>query len=117
MEEQRIVITDPRLPSDHFILEGLDVSREPVFTVSEVAKVFFGRSPHWVRWRERKGFFILDGEEVGTHRTDEGARRYTLADVEKMAHALAQKEAINGAQLANALLMVRTCAKVWGYLD
>lgn len=116
MTEQQVVVTDSRLPTDKFILEDIDVTREPVFTVSEVAKVFFARSPHWIRWRERKGFFVLDGEDVSGQRTTEGARRYNLADVEKMAHALAAKGAINGAQLTNALLLVQTEAKLWGYL-
>lgn len=116
-EAQHVVVTDSRLPTDKFILEGIDVAREPVFTVSEVAKVFFARSPHWVRWRERKGFFTLDGEDVGGQRTDEGARRYNLADIEKMAHALAEKGAINGAQLTNALLLVQTEAKIYGYIQ
>jgi hypothetical protein len=79
--------------------------------------VFFGRSAHWMRWRERNGFFILDGEDVSGHRTTQGARRYTLADVEKIAHALAEKDAINGAQLMNALLMVQTNARIWGYIQ
>jgi hypothetical protein len=114
--ESQVVVTDSRLPTDKFILEGIDVAREPVFTVSEVAKVFFARSPHWVRWRERKGFFVLDGEDVSGQRTDDGARRYNLADIEKMAHALASKGAINGAQLTNALLLVQIEARVWGYL-
>jgi hypothetical protein len=116
-ETQHVVLTDSRLPTDRFILDGIDVTREPMFTVSEVAKVFFARSPHWIRWRERKDYFVLDGERVGGQRTDEGARRYNLADIEKMAHALAEKGAINGAQLTNALLLVQTEARVWGYIQ
>lgn len=115
-EATHIVVSDSRLPTDQFILEGIDVSREPVFTVSEVAKMFFARSPHWIRWLERKGQFVLDGEDVAGHRSEEGARRYDLADIEKMAHALAEKGSINGAQLTNALLLVQVEAKVWGYL-
>lgn len=119
--KQQFEITDTRLPADHLILEGVDVSREPVFTVSEVARFFFARTAHWVRWRERRGFFVLDGEPVGERDTlpngKLAARSYNLADVEKMAHALASKGAINGAQLANALLLVKTEAKLWGHIE
>lgn len=115
-EETQIILTDTRLPTDQFILDGVDVSEEPIFTVSEVAKMFFALSPHWIRWRERKGDFILDGEDVSGQRNETGARRYTLADIEKMAHALAAKGAINGAQLTNTLLLVQTEARLWGLL-
>lgn len=111
-----VVVKDASLPADRFILEGIDTSREPHFTVSEVAKFFFGMSAHWVRWRERKGDFFLDGEAVGSHRTPEGARYYTLSDVEKMAHALAEKDNLSVDQLTNALLLVQAEARVWGYL-
>lgn len=111
-----IVVVDAALDPTKFILEGIDVSREPIFTVGEVAKVFFGRSAHWIRWRERKGYFDLDGEPVGDTRTSEGARRYNLADIEKMAHALASKGAITGSQLRNALMLVQTEARVYGYI-
>lgn len=114
--QAQVVASDPRLPHDRFILDGIDVSREPHFTVSEVAKVFFGRSSHWMRWLERHGWLELDGEAVGTKRTEQGARYYTLDDVENIAHALAQKGKINVAQLTNCLLIVQTEARVWGYL-
>lgn len=160
MSDASIVVTDPRLPVDKFILDAVEerelgrLEEAPRFTVSEIAKVFFGKSPHWVRWREKKGFFILDGSpdcthsegyqgidedtdleitkfrtliidgkcancggiDVTGHRTEVGARSYTLADVEKMAHALAQQGGINGAELGHALLAVQTVARVWGYL-
>lgn len=112
-----VVVTDPRIPTDRYIFEGIDVSREPVFSISEVSKFFFARSPDWIRWRERKGFFVLDGQDVGGYRTEEGARRYSLSDVEKMAHSLAEKEAINGAQLTVTLILLQTQAKLWGYIS
>lgn len=111
-----VVVTDTRLDSEKFMLEGIDVSEGPQFTVSEVAKVFFGRSSHWVRWLEGQGGFVLDGEVVGTARTAKGARVYDLSDIEKMTHALAQQGKINGAQAANALLIVQTIARVWQFL-
>jgi hypothetical protein len=110
-----LVIHEDRLPQHQFILEGIDTSREPHYTVSEVAKFFFARTAHWIRWRESKGFFVLNGEPIATNRKDK-ARFYTLEDVEKMAYALAEQKAINGAQMSNVLLLVQTEAKVWGYL-
>ena len=116
MTAETVVVTDTRLDSEKFMLDGIDVSADPTFKVSDVAKIFFGRSSHWVRWLEGKDAFTLDGVEVGTRRTEKGARVYTLADVEKMTHALAQQGKINGAQAANSLHIVQTIARVWGYL-
>jgi hypothetical protein len=124
MTDPALVVTNPEIKGDSFIFEGIDTDHSPtdpskpgpMFTVSEVSKFFFGRSPHWVRWRERKGFFTLDGKDVSGHRTETGARAYTLGDVEMMSHALAQNGAINGSQLNHALVLVKTCAHVHGYL-
>lgn len=115
-DDAQFILTDTRLPADKFILEGVDVSEEPLFAISEVAKMFFARSPHWIRWRERKGDFNLDGEDVSGGRTQTGLRKYTLADIEKIAHALAEKGAINGAQLNTVLLLVQTEARLWGHI-
>lgn len=117
---ESVTVADPRLDDKRFIFEGIDTSREPLFTVSEVAKFFFGRSAHWIRWQESNEHFFLtiDGkqEPVGTRRTDSGARVYTLSDVELIAHALAEHGAINGRQLNDVLLLASTSARVWGYI-
>jgi hypothetical protein len=84
--------------------------------VSEVAKDFFGRSSHWVRWLETQNAFVLDDVPLEMSRTAKGARVYTLGDVERMTHALAQQGKINGAQAANALHVVQTVSRIWGYL-
>lgn len=115
----QVTVTDPRLDDKRYLLEGIDVSdpeKAPHFTVSEVARVFFGRTSHWIRWQEGLGNFSLDGTEVGTDRTPSGARTYTLADVELMAHALATNGAISGRQLNDALLVVSTNARIWGFI-
>lgn len=118
--------TDPKIPEDRFIFEGIDVSREPLFSISEVAKVFFGKSDHWVRWVESKGFLEIDGVQIEIPRTDaprkkngtfgEGSRIYSLATIELMGHALARKDRITGEQLQNLLIVVATEARIWGYL-
>lgn len=117
MATDTVVVTDTRLDSERFMLDGIDVSEGPQFTVSEIAKVFFGRSSHWVRWLEGQKALMLDGKEVGTGRTAKGARVYDLADVEKITHALAQGRKISGAQAANALLVVQTVARIWGFVN
>jgi hypothetical protein len=114
-----------------FITADLDTSREPHYTISELAKFFLNRSPGWVRWRERKGYFILDAEyddekkefvagdkstPYGLMRTPEGARFYTLTDVEGIAHSLEQKSAISLTQMYLAIEVVRVQARIFGYI-
>ena len=141
-KEPLVVVTEPTLHAgpNGFIIDGFDVSKQPHFTVSEVAKFFFARSPHWVRWRQDKGYFVLDGKPVGVHRKvpkksarpgeeddgldytivnggNEGSRIYTLEDVEKMAYALADMQAIPGEKLRQVLRLVDAQARLWGYID
>ena len=110
------VLVDDRLDPDRLILEGIDVSEGPHFSVGNVSTFFFARSPHWIRWLERKGQLVLDGKPVGDSRSERGARYYTLADVELIAHALAENRAINAAQLRLALMMVRLQAEMYGFI-
>jgi hypothetical protein len=117
----RINIVDDQLPQTGFIFDGLDVTSGPVLTISEVAKFFFHRSAHWIRWAERKGFLRLDGKRVGVKRKKDGtkeggARYYTLDDVEKMAHALTQNKIFDGEQLEDILRLLYAEGRVWGYL-
>lgn len=111
--------------------EGLEVPR---FSVQEASKCFFGQGSDWLRWRMRadkpdkktgqpkhpQGWFLLDGEPLEFKRLpDEDpnrttARYYTLADIEKMAHALAETRAIDGTRLALIILMVKACAQLYG---
>jgi hypothetical protein len=108
----------------------------PHFSVQETAKVFFGKGPDWLRWRMRpdkpndvgnqrfpEGYFLLDGEPMDFKRKptsrrgrsdDNTARYFTLADIERMAHALTQVGAMDGVRLANIVMMVRTCARLYG---
>lgn len=56
------------------------------------------------------------GRRVGERRTPSGARIYSLADIELLAHALAQNGKITGTQLRLALTMVDTAARIWEYI-
>lgn len=106
--------------------DGMHVPR---FSVQEAAKCFFGQSADWLRWRMRgpirgrnnqaEKYFTLDGELLEFKRLkgeskSETARYYTLADIEKMGHALAQNGAISGVDLAHIVVMVRACARLYG---
>jgi hypothetical protein len=115
LDAGQVIVETPYLPPDRFLLEGIDTSPGPRFTISEAGKVFFNRSDHWIRWSEKEGHLKLDGVEVGTSRTEVNARVYTLTDIEQMAHALASHHAISGAHLVNVLLVVQAMARLYGY--
>ena len=106
----------------------------PNYSVQDAAKVFFARSADWLRWRGRPvhphkedqpctsrchpdGYFVLDGVKIEEKRTEAGARVYTLADIERMAHALAQKEALDGRALTNVIMIVKWQARLYGVIE
>jgi hypothetical protein len=124
----------------------LSVSEVPRFSVSEASKFFFGNGPDWLRWRMRpddhktrgpdgkflrnddgsfvmvpgnfpEGFFVLDGIPIQPKRSEAGARYFTLADIERMATALAQNGFMDGTQLTNVMVLVKTCARIYGYIE
>jgi hypothetical protein len=102
---------DPRFGNLKFYMWDsmfpVDSSGMPVpnYAVQEAAKLFFGRSPDWLRWRYRKatnrphGYFVLNGVVLEPKRTEAGSRYYTLADIERMAYALVENYAIDPEQL------------------
>lgn len=107
----------PRLDDKHFIFFGIEhLVTEPTYSVAEVGKFFFAKPASWIRHLERTGRFMLDGKTIEIPRTGNGRRAYTLPDVEKMAHSLAQQGMLSGEQLLNVLLQIQQAAKVWGYL-
>lgn len=91
----------------------------PNFAVQETAKCFFGKGPDWLRWRYRAasdypdGYFVLDNVILLPKRTKKDLRYYTLADIERMAHALAINGAIDGEMLSNILEIVLQVAKLY----
>lgn len=138
MTDVTIIHQDAELDADKLIFEGINTDHKPEcqfsvkpcnpekckgprFTVSEVSKFFFGQSPHWIRWRENKGFFVFEGEKVGTTRTEAklgyGARTYNLADIEKVIHALAGHGALEASQMSNALQTLQIQGRIWKYLE
>lgn len=134
--EQKFYMSDDMFPVQQIVdADGTvidEVLPKPIFTVQEVAKFFFGKSSDWMRWRiqpdkppakasdEEKanwvprypnGMLVLDGEPLPERRTKSNYRYYTLADVEKMAHALKQHNAIDGHTLNTAVSLVKYVAE------
>jgi hypothetical protein len=90
--------------------DDVDASRDPTYTVSEVSKTFFGQNDNWLRWQERKyktGF---------AQRSDNGYRRYSLSDIERMAFFLAEHGRIGSPELAACLLVIKMQAIMYDYL-
>jgi len=112
----RIVLVDRDIDPSARLFAGISMDRSPTFSVSEVAKVFFARTDHWVRWRERVGDLSdTDGTPIG-QRTQHGARFYDLADVEAVLHAAAAHGAITGAQLYTGLKIAHAISLSYGIL-
>lgn len=109
------MVTDSRVDPSAFILDGIDTSAGPVFSVGEAARFFFARSSHWMRWVEREGKLVLEGTNVAQDRSNAGSRKYTLSDIEFAAHALATNGAITGTQLRHALQLVAIQAELHGF--
>lgn len=106
----------PLIPPAKLMFADIDTSREPIFTVSEAAKLFFARTASWLRWRERTGSLRVNNQEVGTGRSDANSRRYSLADIEKVAHALAVNGAISSTQLKVASELLHWQGRLWKYI-
>lgn len=93
---------------------------KPNFGAQEAAKIFFGKGPDWLRWRYRSaanhpdGYFVLGNKILEPKRTESNQRYYTLADIERMAHALAQNDAIDGGQVVNAITLALLIARTYG---
>lgn len=138
-QSEPMVVADPDMllpDGQRFYLDPDTTPSFPRFKVKEVAEIFFGKSDDWLRWRMRPndkrvkdkvtgkttvikgdhpdGFFILDGVPLEFKRTGPGARYFTLSDIERMAHALAQGGHIDGQRLTLVLRMVVTCARLHG---
>lgn len=92
----------------------------PRFGAQETAKIFFGKGADWLRWRYRPavyhpdGYFVLGNKILEPKRTESGQRYYTLADVERMAHGLAQNDAIDGSQVVATIGAALFIARVNG---
>lgn len=133
------------IDAEHLMLDGIDTSKGPLYSVSQLAEFFFVRSSYWVRWLESCHYtypdkhdcnvapaqhttkmrrehqhtwkFMLDGKLLLPLRTDSNARKYDLALVEQIAHALASNGTIKFDQLRQCLRLVKIQAEMHGYLS
>jgi hypothetical protein len=114
-----VVITDLNLDPDHLLFEGIDTSQYPHFSIGEVAKIFFAKSPSWLRGQETAGKFSIQGEDVFLvrRRVAKHARYFCLEDIELMVHALAFNRVINGVRLRTTLTVLKGVGQIWGYLS
>jgi hypothetical protein len=117
---------DPKLGASFFLWDNMFPTSgsglpRPIYTVQETAKLFFGKSPDWLRWRYRpakssqypNGYFVLNGVQLEPKRTEKDNRYYTLADIERMAHALVENHAIDPEHLWVVLQLVLLQARLY----
>lgn len=142
-KSQPAVYTDPRLmTSGEWMLEESMIPTDkkdmpfPMYRTRQVAEIFFGRKSSWfyftmephkfagrdedgkeIRKRTGDTWLRLDGEPLGIRRDKLNQRYYSLADVERIVHALAQNRRIDGATMQRALLIVKTIAQQHGILS
>jgi len=113
----QILLVDAEIDPDRLIFEGMAMDNSPEFSISELCKVFFAKTHHWLRWKERQGAFVLDGQPVGNRRTEPaGARTWNLAEAEQMLHVAARNNAISGAQLYTGLKIAKAIGVLHGVL-
>lgn len=92
----------------------------PTFSRAEVAKCFFGWKSLSLRRRmtdlaDERGRLPLDGGRMEPLRLDgHGSPVFNLADVERVAHSLAQAGAISGIHLQRTVSIVRAVAYQYG---
>lgn len=116
---------DPKLGMSFFLWDNMFPTAgsgmpRPVYTVQETAKLFFGKGSDWLRWRYRPaephyphGYFVLNGVQLEPKRTEKGNRYYTLADIERMAYALVENNAIDPEHLSVVLQLVLLQARLY----
>lgn len=92
------------------------VRKRPAFTVQVVAEVFFGMSGPWLRKWQRQANTSPELGTVEPLRTQAKYHSYRLYDIERMAHAFASHQVIDGVHLERVVTMVRTVAQLHGYL-
>lgn len=77
----------------------------PTYAAKEVAEVFFAKSTNWLRKRlwERR-------EDWDAARTDAGHRRFSLAQIEDLAHLLLRERALKPPEFAMIIRHIKASA-------
>lgn len=85
----------------NIMLDSVRLDRMMTYSTSDVARFFFLRSASWLRLKEGEGSFHnpSTGETVKPVRDIRNARRYTLLDIERLAHAMYANGSIQYSQL------------------
>ena len=115
-EINAISVTVPDIPTDRLMFEGVNMDAGPFFATSTVSKVFFNRTGYWMRWRERIGSTTLDGVAVEPRRSASHIRQFTLADIERIAHALREEGVLDAGQLVNTLRALAAVGRIHGLI-
>jgi hypothetical protein len=94
----------------------------PWFSTHTVATVFIGRSAAWLRVRMRSteefrdSELVLDGVPLDIHRSATGDRQFSLADIERTAHALRESGSIDDERFICMIMQVVWVARQYGLL-
>ena len=108
---QSLQVSNPELePPDgrDFWTDFQDGGRPPIFTLAEVATVFFGHTKLWM-WRHMNaGDHELDGALVQIPRTQHGKYQFQLAHVERISHAYFGRGIIDYSRFSNSLLIIKS---------
>lgn len=111
---RRFWITDDMVAADG------NGAPKPWFSTHTVATVFLGRSPAWLRVRMRQSedypqsMLVLDGKPIEIHRSSSDDRQFSLADIERTAHALYEAGQINAERFSCTIMMILWCARQHG---
>lgn len=112
-----VEVTPAGLDPDHLMLADVDASVRPLFSIREVGVFFFNETDYWLRIIGDTDKFTYNGKKIKIRRTPAGARVYSLADIELIAHGLAQNRVISGQHAVLVLQAVAAFAKIHGLLD
>jgi hypothetical protein len=112
-----IFLGDVEIDVNHFMFDGLPDDEKPFFTKGQVCIVFFAKNGNWLNNLEANGKLMLDGQLiVPRRRVASNVRVYTLSDVEKIAHGLAQSGYLPGERLRATLQVIRAMARLYQYI-
>lgn len=116
--EPEVVTADPTLSITGRMYDKLPYEVGPQWGVGEMARTFFARSAHWVRWLEnskiKDDYLVLDGKPVARRKDSAGVRVYGLRDVEDFAYALAENGRLDGTRLRSVLLALFYVGEIHG---
>jgi hypothetical protein len=90
------------------IVRDEDGMPKPGFSTNTVATAFTGRSSAWLRVKMRG---IPEFPDV--YRSPSDARWFSLADIERAAHALHQADVITDDRLAGIIMVTLWCARLY----